>query len=560
MRAPATATKALLLAACLGLAPPAAAQIRFTDIAARAGVDHVVRNSETRERYQIEPMTAGVAIFDYDNDGRLDIYFCNGATIPGLEKSDESLSNRLYRNGPGLVFEDVTARAGVRGAGYSMGVAAGDYDRDGWTDLYVTGVNRNILYRNKGDGSFEDVTASAGVAGEVAGRGKVWSVGAGWIDYDNDGDLDLLVVNYCVWSPAMEKRCGAPADGYRTYCHPDTYDPLPNILYRNNGNGTFSDVSAESGIGAHLGKGMGLAFADFDADGWMDVFIANDAWRNLLFRNRGDGRFEEIGLHAGVAYVDAGRPVSGMGVDFQDYDGDGRPDIFMTALSNETFPLFRNEGNGMFRDVTFESLLGGRSLAWGGWSTGMVDLDNDGHLDLFVAGGHVQTNEELYTGRASRQPNRVFRNNGDGTFQDASRECGADFQQAGLHRGAAFGDLDDDGRIDAVVTRLNEPVEIFHNQTEPSGHFLLLKLRGTASNPDGLGTSVRLVLGSGRSLVRHATTAVGYGGSRDKRIHFGLGREDAIARLEITWPGGRRQVLENVAIDRILEICEEAAR
>jgi hypothetical protein len=559
MRAPATATRALLLAACLGLAPRAAAQIRFTDIAARAGVDHVVHNAETPNRYQIEPMIAGVALFDYDNDGRLDIYLCNGATIPGLEKSDKRFSNRLYRNRPGLVFEDVTDRAGVSGAGYSMGVAAGDYDRDGWTDLYVTGVNRNILYRNKGDGSFEDVTSAAGVEGKVAGRGKVWSVGAGFFDYDNDGDLDLLVVNYCVWSPAMEKRCGAPADGHRTYCHPDTYDPLPNILYRNNGNGTFSDVSAESGIGAQLGKGMGVAFADFDADGWMDVFIANDAWRNFLFRNRGDGRFEEVGLRAGVAYVDAGRPVSGMGVDFQDYDGDGRPDIFMTALSNETFPLFRNEGNGMFREVTFESLLGGQSLAWGGWSTGMVDLDNDGHLDLFVAGGHVQTNEELYTGRSSRQPNRVFRNNGDGTFEDASRECGADFQQLGLHRGAAFGDLDDDGRIDAVVTRLNEPVEVFLNRTEPSGHYLLVRLAGTRSNRDGLGASLRLVLGSGRSLVRHATTAVGYGGSRDKRVHFGLGREGVITRLEITWPGGRRQVLDNVGIDRVLEIREEAA-
>ena len=554
------ATKALLLAAGAGLATPAAAQIRLTEIAARAGVDHVVRNSETPERYQIEPMIAGVALFDYDNDGRLDIYFCNGATIPGLEKSDARFSNRLYRNKGGLEFEDVTGRAGVAGAGYSMGVAAGDYDRDGWTDLYVTGVNRNLLYRNRGDGTFEDVTFSAGVAGEVAGRGKVWSVGAGWIDYDNDGDLDLLVVNYCVWSPAMERRCGARADGYRTYCHPDQYDPLPNILYRNDGKGTFSDVSAESGIGAHLGKGMGVAFADYDSDGWPDVFVANDAWRNFLFRNRGDGRFEETGLRAGIAYIDDGRPVSGMGVDFQDYDGDGRPDVFMTALSNETFPLFRNEGNGMFRDETFGSRLGGQSLAWGGWSAGMVDLDNDGHLDLFVAGGHVQTNEELYTGRSSRQPNRVFRNLGDGTFQDVSRECGAGFQQVGLHRGAAFGDLDNDGRIDAVVTRLNETVEVFHNQTEPSGRFLVLKLVGTRSNPDGLGASVRLVLGSGRSLVRHATTAVGYGGSRDKRVHFGLGREDKVTRLEVTWPGGRHQVLENVGVDRVLEVREPAAR
>jgi hypothetical protein len=546
----------LLLAAGLALAGPATAQIRFEDVAERAGVRLVVRNSETPERYQIEPMIAGVALLDYDNDGRLDVYFCNGATIPGLEKSDPSFWNRLYRNRGDGTFEDVTARAGVAGAGYSMGVAAGDYDNDGWTDLNVTGVDRNILYRNRGDGTFEDVTASAGVTGEISGRGKVWSVGAGWFDYDRDGDLDLFVVNYCVWSVGKDKVCGALKEGYRAYCHPDQYEPLPNILYRNNGDGTFTDVSAASGIGAHLGKGMGLAFADYDADGWPDAFVSNDAWRNFLFRNRGDGTFEEAGLYAGVAYVDAGRPVSGMGADFKDYDGDGRPDIFMSALSNETFPLFRNEGNGMFREETYASRLGGQTLAWGGWSTGMVDLDNDGFLDLFVAGGHVQTNEELYSSRSSRQSNRVFRNLGDATFRDVTRECGPDFQQVGLHRGAAFGDLDDDGRIDAVVTRLNEPVEVFLNRTEPSGHYLVLRLVGTRSNRDGLGASLRLALGSGRSLVRHATTAVGYGGSSDRRVHFGLGGESRVERLEITWPSGRHQVLENVGVDRILEVRE----
>ena len=290
---------------------------------------------------------------------------------------------------------------------------------------------------------------------------------------------------------------------------------------------------------------MGLAFADYDSDGWLDAFVSNDAWRNFLFRNRGDGTFEETALHAGVAYVDAGRPVSGMGADFKDYDGDGRPDIFMTALSNETFPLFRNEGNGMFRDETFGSRLGGQSLAWGGWSTGMVDLDNDGFLDLFVAGGHVQANEELYSSRSSRQSNRVFRNLGDGTFRDVTRECGADFQQLGLHRGAAFGDLDDDGRVDAVVTRLNEPVEVFLNRTEPAGHYLLVRLVGTRANRDGLGASAPPhAAARDASLVRHATSAVGYGGSSDKRVHFGLGGEDRIERLEVTWPGGRRQVLE----------------
>lgn len=556
----ATAAALFVLAApAAPVAPPAPARpatspIRFENVAARAGLHHVVRNSETPERYQIEPMIAGVALLDYDDDGRLDVFFCNGATIPGLEKSDASFSNRLYRNGPGLVFEDVTARAGVAGAGYSMGAAAGDYDNDGRTDLYVTGVNRNILYRNRGDGTFEDVTAAAGVKGEIPGRGKVWAVGAGFLDYDRDGDLDLFVVNYCVWSIGKDKVCGAPKEGYRTYCHPDAYEPLPNILYRNDGDGTFTDVSAASGIGVHSGKGMGLAFADYDSDGWLDAFVSNDAWRNFLFRNRGDGTFEETALYAGVAYIDAGRPVSGMGADFKDYDNDARPDIFMSALSNETFPLFRNEGNGMFRDETFASRVGGQSLPWGGWSMGMVDLDNDGFLDLFVAGGHVQTNEELYSSRSSRQSSRVFRNLGDRTFRDVTRECGPDFQQVGLHRGAAFGDLDGDGRVDAVVTRLNEPVEVFLNRTEPSGHFLLVKLVGRRASRDGLGASIRLTLPSGRSLFRHASTSGGYGASNDRRVHFGLGSEDRVQRLEVTWTGGRVQVLEDVAVDRVLEV------
>ena len=388
------ARRALPLAAILALAAPAPAQIRFEDAAARAGLVHVVRNSESARRYQVEPMIAGVALLDFDGDGRLDVYLCNGATLPGLEKADRSYSNRLYNNRPGLVFEDVTEHAGLAGAGYSMGVASADYDNDGWPDLYVTGVNRNTLYRNRHDGTFEDATATAGVAGVLSGHGKAWSVGAGFFDYDVDGDLDLFVVNYCAWSPAAEKACGASKEGYRTYCHPDLYEPLPNLLYRNDGSGRFSDVSAPSGIAAHLGKGMGLAFADYDGDGWPDVFVANDAKRNFLFRNRRDGTFEETALYAGVGYVDAGRAVSGMGADFRDYDGDGRPDIFMTALSNETFPLFRNEGNGMFRDETFASGLGGQSLPWAGWSAGMVDLDADGWLDLFVAAGHVQPNEE----------------------------------------------------------------------------------------------------------------------------------------------------------------------
>ncbi|MDA2929287.1 CRTAC1 family protein [Acidobacteria bacterium AH-259-O06] len=553
-------TLALLLVLPIATRPLRARQngIRFRDVAARASIGFTVDNNETPHKYQIEPMIAGVALFDYNNDGLLDIYFCNGAQIPQLEKTEEKYFNRLYRNQGGLRFEDVTDKAGVAGAGYSMGVAAADYNNDGWVDLYVTGVNRNVLYRNRGDGTFEDVTEKAGVTAELKDYGKAWSVGAGWFDYDNDGDLDLLVVNYCVWSSEKDPYCGARKPGYRTYCHPKHYGPLPNILYRNEGDGRFTDVSAESGIGEHLGKGMGVAFADFDGDGLLDAFICNDAHRNFLFRNDGDGRFEEVGLQAGVAYIDEGTVVSGMGADFQDYDGDGRPDIFMTALSNETFPLFRNLGNGMFRDERYPSGLGTQSLAWSGWSTGMVDFDNDGWLDLFVAGGHVQTNEELYSSRDSRQPNRLFRNRGDGSFEDISEQCGADFQQTGLHRGAAFGDLDNDGRVDAVVTRLNEKVEILHNVTASSGHWLILDLEGVGANRDGLGAVVKLTLESGQSLFRQATTTVGYASSSDKRIHFGVGKESKVRSLEITWPGGSSQIMNQVPTDRVLHIKQDA--
>ncbi len=536
------------------------ARIHWVDVRQDSGVEMVVDNSESDHRYQIEPMIAGVALFDFDGDGLLDLYLCNGAELPSLEKSSPRFWNRLYRNRGDFRFLEVTQTAGVAGQGYSMGAAAGDFDNDGSTDLYVTGVNRNILYRNLGDGRFEDVTGKAGVSGEWPGRGKLWSVGAGWFDYDHDGDLDLLVVNYCDWGLDREHRCGADQPGYRTYCHPRFYHPLPNMLYRNNGDGTFTDVSLTSGIGRPLGKGMGLAFADYDGDGFLDVFVSNDAWRNFLFRNRGDGTFEEVALHAGVAYVDSGRPVSGMGADFRDLDEDGHPDIFMTALSNETFPIFRNLGNGLLRDVRFSSGLGIHSMPWGGWSLGMVEADNDGLLDLFVAGGHVQTNEELYTGRQSRQTNRLFHNRGAALFQDISEDAGPAFRQLGLHRGAAFGDLDNDGRIDAVVTRLNEPVEILQNRTEGAGHYLSLRLEGTAANRDGIGAMVRLRLPSGRELVRHVTTAVGYGGSSDRRLHFGLGAESRVTNLDIVWPGGKRQSYAEIAGDQFLHFLESAGK
>ncbi len=529
-------------------------RIRFQEIAADSGIDFVVDNSETDRKFQIEPMIAGVALFDFNNDGLLDIFFCNGADIWTLEKTEEKYFNRLYVNLGDLKFADVTAEAGVRGQGYSMGTAAGDYDNDGWTDLYVTGVNRNILYRNLGNGRFEDVTIRAGVTASVEGLGKLWSVGAGWFDFDNDGDLDLFVVNYCVWSRDKDSRCGADKPGYRTYCHPKMYDPLPNLLYRNEGDGTFIDISEESGIGSHLGKGMGLALADFDSDGYLDAFVSNDAWRNFLFRNLGTGRFEEIGMEAGVAYTDSARPVSGMGADAGDYDGDTLPDIFMTALSNETFPLFKNLGDGLFRDDRFQSGIGVDTLPWGGWSLGMVDLDNDGDLDLFTAGGHVQTNEELYTNRPSQQTNRVFENLGNGRLEDVTLQCEG-LTAIGLHRGAAFGDLNNDGLLDVVVTRLNAPAEVLRNSTEAAGNYLLLQLEGTRSSRSGLGSEVRVTLDSGRELVRLARSAVGYGGSSDSRVHVGLGNS-ALRSVRIVWPGGNTQELEGVRANTLVKVKE----
>jgi enediyne biosynthesis protein E4 len=555
----------LLCALLLGGAPTSAAEpdapatrIRLVDVAREAGIDFVVDNAAFGRKYQIETMIAGVALFDFDNDGLLDIYFTNGAEIPSLEKTGPRFWNRLYRNQGALRFEDVTEAAGVRGIGYSMGVAAGDFDNDGWTDLYVTGVNHNTLYRNQGDGSFRDVTAVAGVEGNIEGYGKAWAVGAAWFDYDLDGDLDLLVVNYCVWSIETEPHCGAPRPGYRTYCHPRMYDPLPNILYRNNGDGTFTDVSGKSGIGSHPGKGMGVAIADFDGSGWPDVFVSNDGWRNFHFRNLGDGKFEETAFETGLAYIDDGRAVSGMGADTGDLDGNGRFDIVMTALSNETFPIFQNLGSGVFRDARFSTRVGVLSLPYGGWSTGLVDLDNDGHLDWFAAAAHVQTNEELYSNRASLQSNRVFENRGDGTFKDVSARVGETFQQIGMHRGAAFGDLDNDGLIDVVVSRLNDRAEVFHNRTNPAGGFLTVRLEGVSANRSGLGAELRLGLRSGRVLLRQAKTAVGYGSSSDPRVHFGLGDEE-IESLLIRWPGGMEQEIENPPANSFPTIRQETA-
>jgi hypothetical protein len=546
---------AVLAAACLAgwlFSATTPAPITFEDIASRAGVDFVLRNAATGNKHQIETMVSGVAVFDYDNDGWPDLYFVNGASQPKLEKTDGSFYNRLYKNNRDGTFADVTGRAGVRGEGYGMGVAAADYDNDGFADLFIAGVNRNILYRNRGDGTFEDVTAQAGL-GHSGAQPKPWSVSAGWFDYDSDGLLDLFVVNYVAWSPAKDPPC--TLGKVRTYCHPRYYEGLPNQLYHNNGDGTFTDVSQASGIAAHIGKGMGLAFLDYDLDGRLDVFVANDTVPNFLFHNEGGGRFREVALRAGVAFNEDGRALSSMGVDARDIDNDGREDLWIAANANESFPLFRNLGNGLFMDVTYPSGIGRQVMPLTGWSNGIYDFNNDGRKDLFAACSAIDDNTEQFSDRQSKQANHILANLGGLQFLDVSAQAGADFQQLGAHRGAAFGDFDRDGRVDAVVSRIGERPELFRNTSPGTNHWLALRLRGHRSNRDGIGALIHVTTASGEQWNR-VTTAAGYGSSSDRTVFFGIGKDAVVQAIEIRWPSGVRQRLDTVKADQYMEIEE----
>lgn len=526
-----------------------AVPIRFEAVA--SGIDFVLNNGTTDDKPMPDSTLGGVALLDCDSDGLLDVYFTNGARFPDLAKSDPSFHNRLYRNLGNRAFEDVTQGAGVAGSGYSMGAATADYDNDGQTDLYVAGVNRNVLYRNLGSCRFEDVTESAGV-GTGRPPAKPWSVAAAWLDYDNDGHLDLFVVNYLDWTWDNNRVCGDP--GRRLSCSPAHYQGLPNVLYRNNGDGTFEDVSGAAGISAHVGKGMSAAAADYDGDGFQDVFVTNDSVRNFLFRNVGGERFEEVGVQAGVAFTGDGIPVSSMGLDFRDLSGDGSPDVTVTALTNETFPLFLNRGGG-FVDATYPSKIGLESFTMSGWSVGAFDFDNDGDKDIFSANAHVSENVELYRSVAYRLPNALFQNLGDGTYRDVGPQAGPAMQESAAHRGAAFGDLDNDGRVDVAVSAIGTNARVLFNESG-GGHWLALELVGAASNRDGIGARVRLVERSGRIQYNQATTAVGYASSSDSRVHFGLGTSAGVSAVEITWPSGAVQTLEKPEIDAVLTVTE----
>ena len=498
-------------------------------------------------------MAGGVAVFDYNNDGLLDIFFTNGANIPSLEKTGPDLYNRLYRNNGDGTFTDVTQQAGVEGIGYSMGVAAGDYDNDGFVDLYVAGVNRNQLLHNNGDGTFTDVTAEAHVSGMVPKRGKPWAVTAGWFDYNNDGLLDLFVVNYLDYDIKAAKQCYSEA--LPIYCSPNDFQGTPNILYRNNGDGTFTDVSEPSRISQYIGKGMGIAFADYDNDGFTDVFISNDTFPNFLLHNNGDGTFTDVAMVAGVAYTENGKAVAGMGAEFRDLDNDGKPDIFHTAMFGDTFPLYRNVGAGQFEDATSASRLTIFTSRLTAWGTGAFDFDNDGYKDLFTANSAILDNSMEVEHRPFALSNSLFHNKGSLLFEDLSGKAGTDFIIPAAHRGAAFGDFNNDGKVDIVVTVLNGSPKILMNRSPAHNHWIILKLTGTKSNRDGLGTRIRITTTHG-SQYNHATTAVGYNSSSDKRVYFGLGDRKVAEKIELLWPSGIRQILTNVNADQILPVKE----
>jgi hypothetical protein len=519
--------------------------IRFREVASSAGLDFTLENHPTERKHLIETMAGGVAVFDYDGDGRPDIFFTNGAAVPSLEKTGPRDWNRLYRNLGGMKFRDVTEQAGLAGAGYAIGAAAADYDNDGHVDLFVGGVRRNFLYRNRGDGTFEDVTARAGI------RSGRWSEGAVWLDYDNDGRLDLFVVNYLAWTPEFDLYCGDPAAKVRAYCHPRFFDGLANQLYRNRGDGTFEDVSEASGIARHIGKGMSAAAADYDLDGFMDIFVTNDKMPNFLFHNRGDGTFEEVALMAGGALQDSGLEVSSMGADFRDYDNDGRPDIVFAALAGERFPLFRNAGGGTFRDATYSSRLGPLTHHRSGWSIGLFDLDNDGWKDLFTTNAHVNDTVSFFEAAEYKLPNSAFRNAGDGTFRDVSETSGLARGPRLAHRGSGFADLNGDGRIDVVVASLGGPAELWENVTEGGNAWLSIRLLGTKSNRDGIGACIRI-----GGQHNHMTSAVGYASSSHAGVHFGLGKMTRVPRIEIRWPSGAVQLLEDVAANQVLAVRE----
>jgi hypothetical protein len=511
-----------------------------------------LENDSTPAKNAPEAMAGGVAVFDYNGDGRPDIFFTNGANLATLKKDSPKYRDRLFRNDGNDHFTDVTDEAGVAGTGYDVGVAIGDYDNDGCSDIFVAGIYHNTLYHNNCNGTFTDVTAKAGLDKRVDPQyGPLWSVAAAWVDVNNDGRLDLFVVNYMQWKYSDKALCSY--SGVADYCHPRYYQPVPDQLYLNNGDGTFTDVSEAWGVRKHPGKGMGVGVADYDLDGKQDLFVTNDAGYAFLFHNLGD-RFEEIAFNAGVALPQDGDFISGMGLDFRDINNDGYPDIGYAALNNQTFPLYQNSGKGDFIDITDASGLRTLTMPMAGYGVGFYDFDNDGWKDMFVTRGHVESMP--VPGSDIDQYNTVFRNPGKtGKWTALTAEAGLNAAAAARNRGCAFGDLDGDGRVDVVATALDADAEIWMNRSTNSNHWLDIALHGTKSNRDGIGARIKVVTAGG-TQYNHMTTSVGYASSSDGPVHFGLGSDRRAELVQIWWPSGIVQTLQNVDGDRVVKVTE----
>ena len=528
----------------------------FEDVTAKSGIRFKHEASPTSQKYLPESMGGGVAMFDYDNDGWLDLFFVNGARIEdpmprgaSPDKSDPRFWNRLYHNNRDGTFTDVTEAAGLQGRLYGMGVATGDYDNDGHVDLLVTNLGGTTLYHNNGNRTFTDVTAKAGVGGSG------WCTGACFVDYDRDGRLDLIVTRYVEWDFSHNIVCGGHKPGYRAYCHPDQFSAVSHLVFHNNGDGTFTDVSKKSGIAAFPGKGLGIAVDDFDGDGWPDVFVANDSMPEQLFRNHHDGTFEEVALMSGLAYDQNGHVFAGMGADFGDYENSGWPAVFVNALANQKYKLFRNQ-KGKFDDVTDSIGLGALTISHSGWGAKWIDYDNDGRLDLFVAQGHVMDNIELTEPRLRYRESPLLLKNEPNRFRDMSGQGGSAFRASLAARGAAFGDLDNDGRIDVAINCNDGPALILRSQSNGENHWLTLNLVGSVSNRDAIGAKIRLLSDHSPQQTAFVSTAGSYISASDKRVHFGLGLRKNVQLIEITWPSGIVQRLESVAADQIITVRE----
>ncbi len=538
--------------------PPSspAAPGKFIDVTNSLGLNFQYLAEHTDKKYLLETMGPGVALFDYDNDGHLDIFLVNGAPITAPmarnvipQKTGPQFWNRLYHQKSDGTFEDVTAKAGLQGVGYGMGVAVGDYDNDGYEDLYVTAYGGNRLYHNNGNGTFTDVTAQSGT------MGSGWSTSAAWVDLDNDGLLDLVVLRYLQWD-FNDIYCGQHKAGYRSYCHPDTFQPISPLVFHNDGNGHFTEMAAKLGL-SKPGKGLGIAIADYDRDGHTDIFIANDSMPEFLYHNNGDGTFEEKALPSGVAVDGDGHTFAGMGVDFADYNNDGLPDLLVTDLANQMYALFRNTGDGNFEYATADSALGKITLNHSGWGARFLDYDNDGWKDLLIAQGHdIDTIQLQFPQLRYREPMLLLHNAGN-YFVDVSSTSGTVFRQPWVGRGLAVGDIDNDGRIDAVVTTNDGSAHILSNRTPTANHWLTLLLVGHKSNRDAIGAEVQI---SGPAGIQFATvsTCGSYLSSSDKRVHFGLGSQNEIQALNIRWPSGITQTLKNIKADQILQVDEPA--